>query len=366
MHFEDIKEEAKVNYGVISSYTNEAIAANIVIDLHTVVLKQGQIEIREKGINSNNKEVNDLTSSSPITINEAPFSPSVMEIDSLIHPKNNLSWSRRLFHSNTSKKSIVACANPLVDTKALPKQSNMSPKFNISSFFRMSNKKKATSSSSSSSSSASSGEAEKASYYVSDILGPPKDFQLNEYNYIRLPIHTERAIYRLSHSKLSNPKLPLRDQVIISNLMFWYLSIISHSSDNPHSISKSYTLKSHFNTKRRTNSKRMRHQIRSSESNAMDLINVRGHRQVHVIQMEIHSSSDESEEKKSTSEDKILINDTKKSRYSVFSLNTIHRSPPTQNVMHDEDDIPLAMYQKGNLPYQSIQNISIKEEEIDS
>ncbi|KAI9246468.1 hypothetical protein BDA99DRAFT_526944 [Phascolomyces articulosus] len=41
----------------------------------------------------------------------------------------------------------------------------------------------------------------------------------------RLPIHTERAIYRLSHMKLTNPKRPLRQQVLISNFMFAYLSL---------------------------------------------------------------------------------------------------------------------------------------------
>ncbi|KAI8149829.1 activator of mitotic machinery Cdc14 phosphatase activation C-term-domain-containing protein [Fennellomyces sp. T-0311] len=41
----------------------------------------------------------------------------------------------------------------------------------------------------------------------------------------RLPIHTERAIYRLSHIKLSNPRRPLVQQVLISNFMFWYISI---------------------------------------------------------------------------------------------------------------------------------------------
>ncbi|KAI8373183.1 uncharacterized protein BYT42DRAFT_579503 [Radiomyces spectabilis] len=42
----------------------------------------------------------------------------------------------------------------------------------------------------------------------------------------RLPIHVERAIYRLSHVKLADPRRPLLHQVLISNLMFWYLSII--------------------------------------------------------------------------------------------------------------------------------------------
>ncbi|CAO3597475.1 unnamed protein product [Absidia cylindrospora] len=43
----------------------------------------------------------------------------------------------------------------------------------------------------------------------------------------RLPLHMERGIYRLSHMKLTNPRRPLREQVIISNFMFWYLSIIN-------------------------------------------------------------------------------------------------------------------------------------------
>ncbi|KAL9938249.1 hypothetical protein V8E36_002872 [Tilletia maclaganii] len=43
----------------------------------------------------------------------------------------------------------------------------------------------------------------------------------------RYPIHIERAVYRLSHIKLANPRRPLYEQVLISNLMFWYLSIIN-------------------------------------------------------------------------------------------------------------------------------------------
>lgn len=42
-------------------------------------------------------------------------------------------------------------------------------------------------------------------------------------NFYRLPIHIERAVYRLSHIKLANPRRPLFEQVLISNLMFWYL-----------------------------------------------------------------------------------------------------------------------------------------------
>ena len=54
--------------------------------------------------------------------------------------------------------------------------------------------------------------------------------------YARYPIHVERAIYRLSHIKLANPRRPLYEQVLISNLMFWYLGIINkaqNSSSSP-------------------------------------------------------------------------------------------------------------------------------------
>ncbi|KAH9849887.1 hypothetical protein C2E23DRAFT_861636 [Lenzites betulinus] len=54
---------------------------------------------------------------------------------------------------------------------------------------------------------------------------PPPSPQLG--SYARYPIHVERAIYRLSHIKLANPRRPLYEQVLISNLMFWYLGVIN-------------------------------------------------------------------------------------------------------------------------------------------
>ncbi|KAG8860339.1 hypothetical protein FRB96_003988 [Tulasnella sp. 330] len=46
-------------------------------------------------------------------------------------------------------------------------------------------------------------------------------------SFARYPIHVERAVYRLSHIKLANPRRPLYEQVLISNLMFWYLGVIN-------------------------------------------------------------------------------------------------------------------------------------------
>ncbi|AEY94466.1 FAAL185Wp [Eremothecium gossypii FDAG1] len=45
----------------------------------------------------------------------------------------------------------------------------------------------------------------------------------------RLPIYVERAIYRLSHLKLSDPKRELRQQVLLSNFMYSYLNLVNHS-----------------------------------------------------------------------------------------------------------------------------------------
>jgi hypothetical protein len=64
--------------------------------------------------------------------------------------------------------------------------------------------------------------------------GPPTPPLLLATNgvYARYPIHVERAIYRLSHIKLANPRRPLYEQVLISNLMFWYLGVIN-KAQNP-------------------------------------------------------------------------------------------------------------------------------------
>jgi hypothetical protein len=62
---------------------------------------------------------------------------------------------------------------------------------------------------------------------TNNLNAAPKDFQLNRMFMTRLPLHVERAIYKLSHIKLANPRRPLHEQVLISNQMFWYLSVIA-------------------------------------------------------------------------------------------------------------------------------------------
>ncbi|KAK9432407.1 hypothetical protein V1505DRAFT_244893 [Lipomyces doorenjongii] len=50
------------------------------------------------------------------------------------------------------------------------------------------------------------------------------------YYYSRFPLHVERAIYRLSHLKLANPRRPLCQQVLLSNFMYSYLELINQDS----------------------------------------------------------------------------------------------------------------------------------------
>lgn len=59
-------------------------------------------------------------------------------------------------------------------------------------------------------------------------LPPPSHSTLVMIDY-RFPVHVERAIYRLSHLKLANPKRSLREQVLLSNFMYAYLNLVDHT-----------------------------------------------------------------------------------------------------------------------------------------
>ncbi|GAN07153.1 hypothetical protein MAM1_0150c06646 [Mucor ambiguus] len=83
----------------------------------------------------------------------------------------------------------------------------------------------------------------------------PKDFQLNRMHMTRLPLHVERAVYKLSHVKLANPRRPLHEQVLISNQMFWYLSVIATNA--PHPASSAYDMSSEEQTQKKAPRKRL-------------------------------------------------------------------------------------------------------------
>ncbi|KEY64102.1 hypothetical protein S7711_07451 [Stachybotrys chartarum IBT 7711] len=47
-----------------------------------------------------------------------------------------------------------------------------------------------------------------------------------DYAWTRFPLLEERAIYRMAHIKLANPRRPLHSQVLLSNFMYSYLAIV--------------------------------------------------------------------------------------------------------------------------------------------
>ncbi|ODV89191.1 hypothetical protein CANCADRAFT_134666 [Tortispora caseinolytica NRRL Y-17796] len=58
----------------------------------------------------------------------------------------------------------------------------------------------------------------------------PNEAQLTiENSFTRFPIHIERAIYRLSHIKLANPRRCLAQQVVLTNFMYGYLNLINQT-----------------------------------------------------------------------------------------------------------------------------------------
>ncbi|WFC94292.1 hypothetical protein MBRA1_000920 [Malassezia brasiliensis] len=63
----------------------------------------------------------------------------------------------------------------------------------------------------------------------SSSTASPAPPAVEEYAWSRFPLHIERALYRVSHIKLANPRRALQEQVVISNMMFWYLSVINSS-----------------------------------------------------------------------------------------------------------------------------------------
>lgn len=79
-------------------------------------------------------------------------------------------------------------------------------------------------------------------------LPPPSPSTLVMLDY-RFPVHVERAIYRLSHLKLANPKRSLREQVLLSNFMYAYLNLVDHTLHLEQQMNESMTESNEDNDK---------------------------------------------------------------------------------------------------------------------
>ncbi|PON23661.1 hypothetical protein TGAM01_v207604 [Trichoderma gamsii] len=63
--------------------------------------------------------------------------------------------------------------------------------------------------------------------HVPEDMVPYKPLQPDiDYNWSRFPLLEERAIYRMAHIKLANPRRSLHSQVLLSNFMYSYLAIV--------------------------------------------------------------------------------------------------------------------------------------------
>ncbi|KAF1800645.1 activator of mitotic machinery Cdc14 phosphatase activation C-term-domain-containing protein [Mucor lusitanicus] len=333
-----------------------------------------------------------LSLSSAATASSAPPSPSSSSASSCSPAppmtttlKKKSSWSpRRMFSAASSKKSTL-------DDKQ--------DKFNISSLFS-----RKSSSPSSKKSNQNNNNSRKSLECTSKAQNDSCTSAKNAvpFNYTRLPIHTERAIYRLSHLKLTTPRRPLRDQVIISNLMFWYLSIVSTNSttteNEPAPMEHLVMTKKACRMQQQQiqhKKRRMRNQVRPENSNAMDIITKQQKKphqhRLHVNKKTVirsysnNSSSEDDDDEdgddtdtdsddnsdsfsftssnssSSMSEDAEYMDQKKKakktSKYSIFGSKKkdkkwlpsfskgTNRQQQQQLQPDDDDDIPLAMYQ---------------------
>lgn len=332
-------------------------AKDSAIDLRTTALEQDK-----SAFTIDAPMIESTSSSFTCSTPSPPPSPTLTPAIVMTTKKKVSSWSpRRIFSSKN-------------------KETKQQEKFNISSLFSRSSspKKKITSTKSVLINSTATTTSDK------------KEFQLkSNFNYTRLPIHTERAIYRLSHMKLTNPRRPLCDQVTISNLMFWYLSIISQqNNENNNNVplpidsivltKKACHIQIHQRrpSKKRSSHKRIRNHQIGPDSNAMDTLNKQRHLSYRNTHLRTSNSSSDEEDEEGFSDDdlsdddedimhSLYSNDKSKKKgtkkYSIFNYSSSKNNnnswlstfSPKQHTVsstrQDEDDIPLAMYQKGKV-----------------
>ncbi|GAN09980.1 hypothetical protein MAM1_0309c09513 [Mucor ambiguus] len=370
------------------------------IDLRATALEQEKDDKEQAGIDIADDDsctkVIDLSLASSLSLSSAtgssapPLSSSSVSSHSPAPAmtttlKKKSSWSPRRMFSAPSKKSTI---------------DDRQEKFNISSLF---SRKSSSPSSKKSNQNNNINNNSKSLDCTSKAKNDSCTLSKNtvSFNYTRLPIHTERAIYRLSHLKLTTPRRPLRDQVIISNLMFWYLSIVSTNctttENEPAPMEHLVMTKKACRMQQQQihhKKRRMRNQVRPENSNAMDIITKQQKKphqhRPHVnkktaIRLYSNNSSSEEEDDEdgddtdtdsddnsdsfsfTSSNSSLSMSDVdymeqkkmakKTSKYSIFSSKKRDKrwlpsfSKGTNRVQQqrlqpdDDDDIPLAMYQ---------------------
>ncbi|KAL0142073.1 hypothetical protein V8B55DRAFT_1381524 [Mucor lusitanicus] len=135
---------------------------------------------------------------------------------------------------NTGTTTPTTEEDKPVDTTAATSTGNSNKRFTFSSLFSRKSKSNSNNNGQNSATYTTTFDL-----FLEERKKAAKDFQLKPMNMTRLPLHVERAIYKLSHVKLANPRRPLHEQVLISNQMFWYLSVIATNAPHPVSAASS-------------------------------------------------------------------------------------------------------------------------------
>ncbi|CAG8514710.1 1464_t:CDS:2 [Acaulospora morrowiae] len=202
-------------------------------------LQEGRVPLPDKtklyvnipGASKNTTEVSTSPSTSPLTspLPSPSTSPSTSQTpsDAINTPqqKRSSTWTSWFFGANSDEKDKESKTKKQKAEKVDHENTesvNKGSKMSLSSIFSWSSQNKGKPSDDNI---VATDSAMSDPNPVSPTVTPNKKPKYTNYN--RLPIHVERSIYRLSHYKLANNRRPLHEQVLISNMMFWYLSLIN-------------------------------------------------------------------------------------------------------------------------------------------
>ncbi|KAI8880496.1 hypothetical protein K501DRAFT_335384 [Backusella circina FSU 941] len=281
--------------------------------------------------------------------------------------KSKLPWSKRIFSKTKKQKSssVMMINNNEKPDEMISMDEEVRQqhhgKFNLSSlFFRKQNLNTLRKNKSAVNLSTPAKDA--SPFTSSDTLVSNETKATNNFNNNRLPIHKERAIYKLSHLKLTHPRRPLRDQVMISNLMFWYLSIINQSNnsnlfcENASLARKTYGIPiagaNRRGTRRKNNINNKKNPIKAA---IPPRVGSKGQRPNKQRTRYASLGSDESDDSDSSSSDeedddgaeKVHKPNHKYRNHTNTRLHHQQKQPyrsATQDSSEEEDDLPLAMY----------------------
>ncbi|OMJ28733.1 Protein zds1 [Smittium culicis] len=189
--------------------------------------------------NNNNTSPSENASSISPTANNVTTSPSQSTSPNLISPQNPIATSNTDQHKKSPKKSVAPKKKKKLFQNGISffgigkKSSDHKHLKNISAHPHNKNES-LPDNNRPSITSPSDLQPNSSKHDIPSILTPVRPIP-NQFNpsksqikpIVRYPLHVERAIYQLAGIKLSDNKRPLQQQVLLSNMMYWYFDLIN-------------------------------------------------------------------------------------------------------------------------------------------